>query len=203
MRGLCHVLWLIPALSPALSHSDSADLHCWLFPVQRCRSDPEWLAGTPRVLLGQPAADRCWEEAREAWINCRNAGLEAVDFALAPNVSLEKALAMCEVKGPEICLFEKSFSSPINISFNIISYQLNVQNYSSSHAVFTAQEASWWCSNSRLPLAGIHRHFPQRRDELNLEMAQVKFSKNSKIWNVMIPMCSMYGIFTNICPKCR
>ena len=88
MRGLsCHVFCLIPV---AVS-----ELHCWLFPVQRCRSDPEWLAGTPRVLpatelekVDQTAADRCLEEARETWINCKNAGLEAIDFALAPNVTL-------------------------------------------------------------------------------------------------------------------
>ena len=94
MRGLCHVWHLISFAAFATS---DPDLHCWLFPVQRCRSDPEWLAGTPRVLRAESlaerstdstAADRCWEEAREVWINCRNAGLEAVDFALAPNVSL-------------------------------------------------------------------------------------------------------------------
>lgn len=114
MRGLCHVLWLIPTLSPSVSHSEFADLHCWLFPVQRCRSDPEWLAGTPRVLLGQPAADRCWEEAREAWINCRNAGLEAVDFALAPNVSLEKALAMCGVgRGRRYACLRRVSAAPL------------------------------------------------------------------------------------------
>lgn len=132
MRGLRHVLLWIPAWPNSPDAPDSPDLHCWLFPVQRCRSDPEWLAGTPRLLSaeflaapGQTAAERCWEEAREAWINCRNAGLEAIDFALAPNVSLgEKTAAMCVcVVGKDwisaskclSCLFEKCFS-PISFS---------------------------------------------------------------------------------------
>lgn len=87
-------LWLI-----GFSTSESVgELHCWLFPVRTCRSEPSWLKGTPRILdatsladavqQGQTAAERCWQEAREAWINCQNAGIEALDFALAPIMKL-------------------------------------------------------------------------------------------------------------------
>ena len=56
------------------------------------------MKGTPRILdassladavkQGQTAAGRCWQEARETWINCQNAGIEALDFALAPIMNL-------------------------------------------------------------------------------------------------------------------
>ena len=56
----------------------------------RRRTPPaeDWLPGTPRALeaklleaagklKGQTTEERCWQEARESWINCQNAGLEA------------------------------------------------------------------------------------------------------------------------------
>lgn len=93
----CHVLLCIVAVS---AESES-ELYCWLFAVQGCRSEPEWLVGTPRVLedasLGsgftsRSLPDRCWHFARETWIKCQNPGLEAVDFALAPNVILGRKI---------------------------------------------------------------------------------------------------------------
>lgn len=97
MRPLGHVfgglilVWSTAA-EEASNRSEHSQLHCWLIPVHGCRSTPAWLAGTPRLLEGTKLLDeqngqiaaRCWQEAREAWINCRNAGLEAVEFALAP-----------------------------------------------------------------------------------------------------------------------
>ncbi|CAJ1359691.1 unnamed protein product [Effrenium voratum] len=69
----------------------SAELYCWLFPVHRCRTDPEWPAGIPRVIADVPGeedlSDRCVREARDSWIACENAALEPIDFALAPDLN--------------------------------------------------------------------------------------------------------------------
>ncbi|CAE6918140.1 unnamed protein product [Symbiodinium sp. CCMP2592] len=68
----------------------SAQVHCWVFPAQICRADPDWLPDRPQVVDAaelqrkESAKEACAHVARERWIGCQNAPEESVDFALAP-----------------------------------------------------------------------------------------------------------------------
>ncbi|CAK8986759.1 unnamed protein product [Durusdinium trenchii] len=143
----CHVLLCIVAVS---AESES-ELYCWLFAVQGCRSEPEWLVGTPRVLedasLGsgftsRSLPDRCWHFARETWIKCQNPGLEAVDFALAPNVNAANLLPHDEAI-PDFRSLAYTGSYP-SMGTQGLLQQLEEDSF--MRAFFSYQVSFWWAN---------------------------------------------------------